>query len=144
MQPFNAGAVLSRSFSIWLKNLVPFTILTFLVYSPLILYTAVLLGGDLTLKQIETWDRVESLLGGVLNLIASAALAYGTLASGSLLPGIVMHLANNAITILLATDNLEPLAVVIAQHPELTGAMSIVMCATGFALFASPKEPGSS
>jgi len=78
MQPFNAGAVLSRSFSIWLKNLVPFTILTFLVYSPLILYTAVLLGGDLTLKQIETWDRVESLLGGVLNLVATAALTYGT------------------------------------------------------------------
>jgi hypothetical protein len=78
MQQFSAGAVLSRSFSIWLKNIIPFTILTLLVYSPLILYTLLVLGGDMTLKGIETWGRINGLLGYILSLVATAALTYGT------------------------------------------------------------------
>ncbi len=78
MPAFNAATVLSRSFSIWLKNLIPFTILTLVVYSPLIIYTSLLLTGDLTTDKIDTWSQVERPLGFVLNLIATAALTYGT------------------------------------------------------------------
>ena len=39
MRPLSVGSVLSQSFSIWLKNLVPFTILTVLVYSPVLIWS---------------------------------------------------------------------------------------------------------
>ena len=78
MQQFSAGAVLSRSFSIWFKNLVPFTILTLLVYSPVILYTLIVMSGELTLKGITTWAWANVALTLILSMVATAALTYGT------------------------------------------------------------------
>jgi len=60
MKEFSAGAVLGRSFSIWLKNLVPFMILTLLVFFPLIIYTFVVVTGELTLEKVQTWAVVVS------------------------------------------------------------------------------------
>jgi len=78
MKEFTVGSVLSRSFSIWLKNLIPFTILTLLVYSPLVIYTLIVVSGDLTLDRIETWAYVTDGAGALMFLIASAAICYGT------------------------------------------------------------------
>ena len=49
-----------------------------LVYSPLIVYTAIVLGGELTLDQITIWVYVSIVLGLLLDLVVTAALVYGT------------------------------------------------------------------
>ncbi len=96
---------------------------------------------------------VSALLFGAFHIVPAripptavfgAALAYATLATGSVLPGIVMHLLNNAITVLLAGDQIGPVADAIAQHPGVTGATAIVMTATGFALLATGRTQGES
>jgi membrane protease YdiL (CAAX protease family) len=79
--------------------------------------------------------------------VFGAALAYASLCSGSTITGIIIHLANNAIAILLAAGELAPLAHAITQHPELTGTGAIVMSATGFSILAMNRlqvEVGSS
>lgn len=77
MLGFSVGGVLGRSFSVWLKNLVPFTLLSALVYSPLIIYTLVIFS-DLTLKSLQTWSLVAPFLALVLGLVATGAISYGT------------------------------------------------------------------
>ena len=75
------------------------------------------------------------------------ALAYAALRSESTITGIIIHLANNSIAILLAAGELVPVARAITQHPELTGSGAIVMCATGFSLLGMKRrqvEVGSS
>jgi hypothetical protein len=71
----NIGSVLSRTFSIWAKNLVPFAILALIVHSPVILYC--LLAPAETSTQISVFRRVTSFGPGVLSLVTSAAVAYG-------------------------------------------------------------------
>lgn len=71
------GDVLNKSFSIWLKNLVPFTILTAIVYLPVILYMAFLLMGELTLQGITNAGYALVVGGLVLDFIAAAAVIYG-------------------------------------------------------------------
>jgi len=78
MKEFQAGSVLSRSFSVWLKNLIPFTILTLLVFSPLVFYTLAVVSGELTFSKIQTWSLVTSIGASFLFLLASAAICYGT------------------------------------------------------------------
>ncbi len=78
MKEFRAGDVLNRSFSVWFKNLVPFSILTLLVYSPLVIYTLAVVSGDMTLSRVQTWSMVTSLGASFLFLLASAAICYGT------------------------------------------------------------------
>ena len=77
MQEFRAAEVISKTFSVWAKNLLPFTILTAVVYLPIILYT-VSVAGDFSglgsTSALETYETVSGLLGFILNLIATAAV----------------------------------------------------------------------
>ena len=54
MNKFGVGSALKLSFSIWLKNLLPFTLLAFLVYLPLTAYTAWATQGPLTAERLQT------------------------------------------------------------------------------------------
>lgn len=76
---FQAGRALGRGFGIWLKNLVPFMALSLFVYSPLIVYTALTVSGELTLQKITMWGRVVPIGGYFLGVIASAAMLYGVI-----------------------------------------------------------------
>jgi hypothetical protein len=76
-QPFSVGNVLGRSFSIWFKNLVPFSILSLLVHAPIVLYTILTMQGELTIKKITTWGLVVTPGTIVLSLVATGAMTYG-------------------------------------------------------------------
>lgn len=77
-QSFGVGRVVARSFSIWLRNLIPFTLLSVIVYAPLIIYTIVMLSGALTHEKVTMWGRVGGFGGFLLDLIVAGALVYGT------------------------------------------------------------------
>jgi hypothetical protein len=77
MNEFSAGSVLSRSFSIFFKNFIPFMILQILVYSPLLVYTAILVSGELTIDSIVIWGVVVGIGGLLLNMVATGAMTYG-------------------------------------------------------------------
>lgn len=78
---FRMGSVLSRGFSILFRNFVPFLLLSVAVFSPLIIYTALI---DLSFdnpnleETIETWSVVAGLGAVPLSLLLIGALAYGT------------------------------------------------------------------
>ncbi len=77
MGEFSAGSVIGRSFAIWLKNLVPFTLLSLIVFSPLFGYTFVFSSGELTVERIQRYTLIIMPLTMVLGFIATGAMTYG-------------------------------------------------------------------
>jgi hypothetical protein len=75
-RPFSAGAVIGRSFATWLRNLVPFSVVTLLVNVPVFAIEALAPAGESV--GIEGAARVVS---GLANLVVTAALTYGVLQS---------------------------------------------------------------
>jgi hypothetical protein len=81
VQEFRVGDALGRGAAIWLRNLPAFLVLAILVYSPAVVYTAVttsrpLLGDTAGLEQ---YHLVILLLQFPLNVLATAAVLYGTI-----------------------------------------------------------------
>ncbi len=76
---FRAGEALSKGFAIWFKNLPAFVVLSALVYSPLIVYTVVIISGEMSTEAFQKWSWVTGLLGFPLSLVATAAVLYGTI-----------------------------------------------------------------
>jgi hypothetical protein len=79
-EAFGIGNVLGTGFRIWLKNLVPFVLITAVLYLPVILWGISAASGDATLehaKRIDQFRQMSGLLTNVLNVIVSAALTYG-------------------------------------------------------------------
>ncbi len=78
MNRFSVGDVLGRSFGIWLKNLIPFTIVQLIVYSPILIYSYMVMSGDnMSMDDITTWG-VVSICGGIMAFfVASGAMTYG-------------------------------------------------------------------
>lgn len=74
---FAVGAVISRTFSVWLRNIVPFTLLALIVEAPLFIYTAILLLGGMTPEKHKTWALVTNYGPLVLNPIVAGLIAYG-------------------------------------------------------------------
>lgn len=75
---FGVGTVLSRSFPIWIRNLVPFTVLSLVVYSPLIIYSFLtFLGGEVSEDAESRYNIISTLAGRVLDLIVTGAVVYG-------------------------------------------------------------------
>ncbi len=77
---FSIGEVLGTSLSVWFKNLIPFTILGVIIYSPLIALTLVWVTGEITLSKLETLNRLGLIIIGaglMLDMILSGALTYG-------------------------------------------------------------------
>ena len=82
MTLFGIQQVLGKSFSAWAKNLVPFTVLAVLVYAPLILYTAWMVGeldSANYREQTNTWAFTVMLSGFVLDIVASAVVIDGVM-----------------------------------------------------------------
>jgi hypothetical protein len=79
MSEFNAGNVVSRSFSVWGKNLVPFTAMSLLVFAPLYAFLALLSRWSTSLVSMGL-IRIGGQLGGsLLGLIVIGGVTYGVL-----------------------------------------------------------------
>lgn len=76
---FAAGAALGRGFGIWVKNLPSFLILSLICYSPLLIYTAMALSGELSLESITKWGYVSLAIGLPAQFVATAAILYGVI-----------------------------------------------------------------
>ncbi len=75
---FGVGAVLGKGFSIYAKNFIPFTLITAIVYLPLILWTWFTFSSDhLTVDQINHWRYLEPVFKLVVTSFVSATLTYG-------------------------------------------------------------------
>jgi hypothetical protein len=74
---FSVGGVLEKSFPIWFKNLVPFAILSLVVYSPLIVYTYVAHASEMDHAAAVRYNLISTFGGHLLNLITGGALLYG-------------------------------------------------------------------
>ncbi len=73
---FSAGSVIGKSFSVWLANFVPFSIVTLAVYVPVLVLAALMPpeGG-------QGWDVADTVLSGISGLVVTGALTYGVLES---------------------------------------------------------------
>ncbi len=73
---FSAGAVIARSFSVWLGNFVPFSIVTLVINLPLLVLAAAapLDGGP-------AWSLLLNGVSGLSKLVVAGALTYGVLES---------------------------------------------------------------
>ena len=75
---FRVGTVLGRGFSILFGNFFPFMFMALLIYSPLIIYTAMIDARYVTADDINTWMAVTIIGSLSLTMILTAALVYGT------------------------------------------------------------------
>lgn len=73
---FSAGSVIGRSFSIWFRNFVPFSIVTLVVHVPVLV-----LAGLAPLEGGPGWNVADRLLSGLASLVVTGALTYGVIAS---------------------------------------------------------------
>ncbi|MHC4960146.1 MAG: hypothetical protein ACYTGN_17465 [Planctomycetota bacterium] len=73
---FMVGSVLSTSFSVWTRNIIPFTLMVAVVESPMILYAYLQVTGAI---EVDLMAFVLSFATGValLGLVATGALTYG-------------------------------------------------------------------
>lgn len=77
---FGVGKVLGTGFRIWIRNFVPFVVLTALMHSPIVIWGVLVVQGDHGLEQIEHVIRflgTSFYLAPLLDILVSAVLAYG-------------------------------------------------------------------
>jgi hypothetical protein len=74
---FSVGSILGRAFSIWTKNIVAFTTLTAIAFSPIILYAIVALTGSFSVDDFTTFTSVLGLGSFILSMLATGAITYG-------------------------------------------------------------------
>jgi hypothetical protein len=74
---FSAGRVLGRAVTVFVKNIVPFTLLSLIIHAPLIVYAAVLGGGTPNLSSFQTFVWVERFGTLILGAIVSGAVTFG-------------------------------------------------------------------
>lgn len=81
MREISVGDILARSLRIWIRNLIPFTLLSAAIYLPVIVYTVLAIGRleladdpDTTWK---TWALVVTYGGLLLDVIITGAIIYG-------------------------------------------------------------------
>ncbi len=72
MPEISAGSILGRGFAIWFRHLVPFTLLTLIVMSPILVYDWFHLDSPHSLKEM----RATAWLATPLGLIATAPITY--------------------------------------------------------------------
>ncbi len=79
MSSLRVGAVLGRSLGIWFKNFIPFTLISLIAFSPLILYLIVFLTQPLTLESVQTFQRIMPIGAILLGMIAAGGMTYGVI-----------------------------------------------------------------
>ena len=75
---FTAGDVLSQTSSVYLKNIVPFTLISILVFLPIILYSMVFFNNpNITEEDAITYAIIVGLSGMILPIVATTTITYG-------------------------------------------------------------------
>jgi len=77
---FGVGNVLGTGFRIWMKNFVPFMVITALIYSPVLIWGISSVQGEMTIDRFLSVAKTMQYIGGLtilLNVLVSAALTYG-------------------------------------------------------------------
>src|SRR5688572_21454485 len=74
---FTVGAVLGTGFRIWFKNLLPFLLITIVVFTPLIIWGVTIANGELSREKLENFDSYHGLVVLLLNTFVAAAITYG-------------------------------------------------------------------
>jgi hypothetical protein len=77
---FSIGRVLATAFRVWIRNLVPFTLITALIYSPLLIWGISAVQGEMDpqhLKALIDFERYSVALVPLLSIFVSAVLTYG-------------------------------------------------------------------
>lgn len=72
---FSVGGVIGRSFSVWFRNFLPFSLVTLVVYVPVFALVAAAPEGG------PGWDLVIRLLSALADLVITGALTFGVLES---------------------------------------------------------------
>jgi hypothetical protein len=76
MEEFSAGQVLSRGVSVWLKNFVPFTILSVLCFLPDFIFTYFAVKDGLQMSP-NVFAFITTVLTWLLGMVATSAITYG-------------------------------------------------------------------
>jgi len=71
-----AGSILSKSFSIWFRNIIPFTILVLIVQLPAAVYTFFVLANP-TVESLTQYQIILPLAMALLSFIATGAVTFG-------------------------------------------------------------------
>ena len=74
---FSIGQAIDRGVRIWLRNFVPFTLLTALVYTPLLIWVYSITHGAVRVQELRTHLWISGGAVGQLNILLSAMLTYG-------------------------------------------------------------------
>lgn len=74
---FQVGGAVSKTFSAWISNLIPFTVLSALVYSPFLIWMWLKFKGDFTAKDIQTWVYVSIFANLVLSQVVTGGITFG-------------------------------------------------------------------
>jgi hypothetical protein len=77
---FGVGNVLATGFRIWVKNFVPFMLITALIYSPVLIWGISSVQGEIDTERFSSVVRTLGYIGlstFLLNVLVSAALTYG-------------------------------------------------------------------
>jgi hypothetical protein len=75
---FSLGKVLGTGFRVWGTNIVPFVLLTTLIFSPLIIWTATIVAPSTpNLHSFENFQKYVAGVAYLLQTLVSAALTYG-------------------------------------------------------------------
>lgn len=77
MPPFTLGDTLSRTYSVWARNLVPFAVVSFVVHLPSLALSIALGRPDPVRPNAGFW--VNTALGVFLSLVSTGALMHGVL-----------------------------------------------------------------
>jgi hypothetical protein len=78
MDRFTVGGVMGTGFSVWFKNLVPFTLIAVLLHAPVLIYTGVVFNGGLdSLETLTRWSLIVVVGSFVLQTLTAAAVTYG-------------------------------------------------------------------
>jgi len=72
--PFSAGSVIGRSFSVWIRNLVPFSLVTLVVYVPVLALAVAVPEGAGS-------ELASRILSALADLVIGGALTFGVLES---------------------------------------------------------------
>ncbi len=73
---FHAGGVLSRSINTWLQNLIPFTLISIILSSPVIIWTVVVLE-KMEPNALETWGTWSTYAEVMTHFLIMGAVVFG-------------------------------------------------------------------
>jgi hypothetical protein len=81
MKRFSLGRVLGTGFRVWLRNLVPFLLITTIIYAPFLIWALSIVHGDATIQtrsaDLERLASASVVLVPLLNILVSSGLVYG-------------------------------------------------------------------